>query len=207
MDILVDWGVNALSLVDNATERLGKESDIAAVNDKIGWVRDFRKEIAEWKQIMELVGITETFVRTQGLFRECDKTLRCELRFSSNATERVIRIRWSLIEYVLNESLKARPGERLLGSSEIVESVFGSFKYLQGEHARGSLTGLVLAIPAMVARTTQQVVHSALETVPVKVVRTWIKEKFGKSARAKRKEAFSVPRLPEQKRDRFYVPA
>jgi len=108
---------------------------------------------------------------------------------------------------VLDASLKAKPGERLLGSSEVLESVFGKFKYMQAEHVKGSFTGMVLAIPAMVSKTTQEVVRCALETIPVHTVRTWMKEKFGKSALTKRKEAFSTPIYPEQKPDQFRLSA
>ena len=89
----------------------------------------------------------------------------------------------------------------------MLESVFGKFKYMQHEHEKGSLTGMVLAIPAMVAQTTQEVVLHALETVPVHKVRTWMKKKFGKSALAKRKEAFSAPVNSEQKPDQFPLSA
>ena len=146
---------------------------------------------------------TETYVRTQGLFPQCDQELRPKLRLSPHPTERTIRIRWALIEHVLDASLKAQPGERLLGSSEVLESVFGKFKYMQHEHEKGSLTGMVLAIPAMVSQTTTDVVQRALETVPVQHVRTWMKEKFGKSALTQRKEAFSAAVHSEQKPDQL----
>ncbi len=164
------------------------------------WLFQFRKDLTEWNKILKLVEKTETFVRTNGLFRGCDQELRELLRLSPKATERTFKIRWSLIEYVLDASLKAKPGECLLGSSEVIESVFGKFKYMQAEHTEGSLTGMVLAIPAMVSKTTEAVVQRALETVPVHKVRTWIKEKFGKSNLTKRREAFSAPANAEQNR-------
>ncbi len=132
----------------------------------IAGIFQFRADLAEWKTILELVEKTETYVRTQGLFLECDQELRPLLRLASQPTERTIRMRWSLIEYVLDESLKAQPGECLLGDSEVIESVFGKFKYMQREHEKGSLTAMVLAIPAMVSQTTQDVVLRALEAVP-----------------------------------------
>ena len=53
----------------------------------------------------------------------------------------------------------------------------------------------------------QEVVQGALEAVPVENVRTWMKETFGKSARVKRKEAFSIPANTEQKPDQFRLSA
>ena len=207
MDILVTWGVKMLGFLDGIEAHVKTTSEVEAIGEKMDWMVQFREDLAEWKEILDFVEKTETYVRTIGLFQGCDREIRCLLRLSPKATERTIRIRWSLIEYVLDESLKAKSGERLLGSSEVIESIFGKFKYMQREHVKGSLTGMVLAIPAMVAQTTQEVVQRALETVPVDVVRIWIKEKFGKSALTKRKEAFSTPVKSEQKPEHFLLSA
>ena len=173
--------------------------------EKLQWICDFRKEIEEWRCILELIEKTETFVRTKGLSPGCDKELRSVLRLGPNSSERTIRIRWRLIEHVLDESLKAKPGECLLGSSETLESVFGKFKYLQDELSKRSLTGFVLSIAAIVSQTTEDVVQRALETVPVKDLRAWIEQKFGQSAASKRMAAFAKKAIPEQKQDRIYA--
>jgi len=207
MDILVDWGVQMLAFLDHLQEQGPNLSERKVIQEKMDWILPFRADLAEWKGILELVEKTETYVRTQGLSHGGDQALRSLLRLAPPSTERTIRMRWSLIEYVLDESLKAQPGECLLGSSEVIESVFGKFKYMQREHEKGSLTAMVLAIPAMVSQTTQEVVQSALEAVPVQKVRTWMKETFGKSARTKRKEAFSIPANTEQKPDQFRLSA
>ena len=207
MDILVDWGVKMLAFMDHLEEQLPDESEREVIQEKMDWIIPFRADLAEWKAILDLVEKTETYVRTQGLFQGCDQGLRSLLRLAPQPTERTIRMRWSLIEYVLDESLKAKPGEQLLGSSEVIESVFGKFKYMQREHEKGSLTGMVLAIPAMVSQTTQDVVLRALEAVPVQQVRTWIKETFGKSPQVKRKEAFSIRANTEQKPDQLRLSA
>ena len=207
MDILVDWGVKMLACMDRLEQQLPDPSERAVIQEKMDWIIQFRADLAEWKTVLDLVEKTETYVRTQGLFRQGDQALRPLLRLAPPSTQRTIRIRWSLIEYVLDESLKAQPGECLLGSSEVIESVFGKFKYMQREHEKGSLTAMVLAIPAMVSQTTQDVVLRALEAVPTQKVRTWMKETFGKSARVKRKEAFSIPANTEQKPDQFRLSA
>ena len=207
MDILVDWGVKMLAFMDHLPERCLDESEREVIQKKMDWIFQFRADIAEWETLLELIEKTETYVRTHGFFSACDQPLRSLLRLSPPSTERTIRMRWSLIEYVLDESLKAQPGECLLGSSEVIESVFGKFKYMQREHEKGSLTAMVLAIPAMVSQTTQEVIQCALETVPVQKVRTWRKEMFGKSAPVKRKEAFAILDNTEQKQDQLRLSA
>ena len=207
MDILVDWGTKVLQFFDNLEQRVSSVSERVAIRKKLDWIEQFRPDITEWQVILELVSKTEDFVRKRGLFRGCDTLVRSILGLPPGVTARTLKIRWQLIEYVLDESLKVRPGERLLGSSEVIESVFGKFKYLQGEHARGALTGFVLSIAAMVSTTTEEVVHQALESVSANQVRAWVKQNFGKSPHIKRKEAFASLIVPEQKQDRLPVPA
>ncbi len=68
------------------------------------------------------------------------------------------------------EALKARAGERLLGSSEIIESLFGKQKFLEKEQSRNGFTGLLLALPALVAETSESVIKMALESIPTKSI-------------------------------------
>jgi hypothetical protein len=207
MDILVAWGVKTLAFLDRIEAHGPTPEDVESIRCKLGWLSQFSADLAEWDQILRLIGATETQVRRQGLFRACDGPLRHRLRLEPHATERTIRIRWALIEQVLEASLKARPGECLLGSSEVLESIFGKFKYMQDEHARGGFTAMVLAIPALVAQTTQEVVQRAIETVPVATVRAWISETFGTSALAQRKAIYATTVKEEQKPDQFLLSA
>jgi hypothetical protein len=99
---------------------------------------------------------------------------------------------------VKNESLKAKPEEHLLGSSEIIESVFGKLKGLEQDQAKSGFTGLVLSVAAVVSETTREVVQKAMETVPTKKVLEWTRLHLGQSVQAKRKIAFSNTKNTEQ---------
>jgi len=98
MDILVHWGVQMLAFMDHLEEKDPNPSEREIIQEKMDWIFQFRSDLAEWKTILELVEKTETYVRTQGLFLECDQELRPLLRLAPQPTERTIRMRWSLIE-------------------------------------------------------------------------------------------------------------
>ena len=101
------------------------------------------------------------------------------------------KIRDELVTFVAQEESKARPQERLLGSSEVIESVLGKLKRLEQHQAKSGFTGLILGIGAMVSTTTQEVIQKALETVPTQMVLAWCQETLGPSVQAKRREALS----------------
>ena len=80
------------------------------------------------------------------------------------------------MDFVKTESLKAKPNKRLLGSSEIIDSVLGKTKRLEQDQSKSGFTGLILATAAIVSHTTQEVVAKAMEIVITKKVLEWIKE-------------------------------
>ena len=151
-----------------------------------------------------MIEVTESFVRKQGLYRGAHQELR-ETLAPLARMKRTKKVRAHLVAFVAGESLKAKPQERLVGSSEVMESVFGKVKRLEQDQAKTGCTGLVLSIAAMVSTTTTEVIQKALETVPTKPVLAWCKQTLGQSMQAKRKEAFAIREKMEQKRDQFKV--
>jgi hypothetical protein len=100
---------------------------------------------------------------------------------------------------VEKESSYAKPKERLLGSSEIIESLFGKQKNIEKQHAKNGFTGLLLSLAACVSKTTIDVVKNAMESVKTKTVIEWHKNNIGKSVQARRMSAFRLPKISEQK--------
>ena len=101
------------------------------------------------------------------------------------------------------ESAKAAPHERFLGSSEVIESVFGKLKRLEHHQAHSGFTGLVLAVGAMVSTLTHEVIQKALETVPTRQVRQWCQQHLGPSVQAQRHHAFRQLQPEEENQSHF----
>lgn len=111
------------------------------------------------------------------------------------------------MEVVTAEAAKAKDGARLVGSSEVIESLFGKWNRVEGEQARSGLTGLVLLLGAMGSHTSAAVIRQALENVPTKTVLTWCRDKLGKTVQATRRTLFVPPRKAEQKQDQIKLAA
>ncbi len=82
--------------------------------------------------------------------------------------------------------------EYLPNSSEVLESLFGKQKHLEGEHSNRGFSGLVLSMGAMVCNLNAAVIKKALETVPVKQVMQWQKEFPGPTLQARQLEMNST---------------
>jgi hypothetical protein len=162
--------------------------DHEQLQEKLGWITKFRDNLKEFEDILQIIEATESFVRKNGLDINSHIELR-EIMTCMGQTERAIKVRELLIAFVAEESSKAKPNERLLGSSEIIESVFGKLKRLENNQAKSGFTGLILSTAAMVSETTKEVVEKALKVVPTKEVLVWLKDNIGQSLQSLRKEA------------------
>lgn len=201
---LIRWARHALLVVDEP-KRLGKQ-ELAPelLEEKLGWLRNFRDRLDAWGELLQVVEVTEHVVRTQGVYRGLHRVLKARLAPVARRS-RAKQMSAHLVTFVAEESLKAKPHERLLGSSEVIESVFGTLKHLEQDQAKSGFTGLVLSLAAIVSSTTTEVVQKALETVPTKQVLAWCKQTLGQSVQAKRRKVFASRKKREQKRDQFKV--
>jgi len=199
VESLVRWGQAMLVWLDTAPSQVNPLFKVEHVQHKLDWVRRFRSQLAEWGDLFELVSLTESFVRQQGLYSEAQVDLEKRLAHVAH-TDRGQQVRRNLVAFVAEEQAQARPNERLLGSSEVIESVLGKMKRLEQNQAKSGFTGLVLGISAMVSTTTQEIIHQALETVSTHQVLAWCKEKFGRSVQSKRREVLAALGEAEQKR-------
>src|ERR1700730_6455203 len=111
-----------------------------------------------------------------------------------NAPRRAVeqrRLAVELIKFVREQASKAQPGERLPGSTEVLESCFGRFKTLEKDQAKGGFTSLLLGFGTLFAEATIERVLEAMEAVPTRKVRDWCAEHLGQTLFSRRKEAFA----------------
>lgn len=202
---LVAWGVRLLQYLDeDGSQRQAR--DRCRVEEVVGWVRQYRPEIEQWRQWVAVGTITEQFVKKYGVAAGGVQQLQHQLA-AAGTLPRTKQLCTEFLQFVREEEAKALAGERLVGSSEVIESIFGKWKRLEGDQARSGLTGLVLALGAIVAPTTPEVITQALTTVPTKTVLTWCREKLGKTVQATRRVLFASPRKAEQKPDQLLLAA
>lgn len=200
VDELVTWGQTMLAFLNQPAAQLECSFDLEQVKEKLGWVTGFRVPLENWGELFEIIGAAESFVRQHGLYAGVHSKLEKRLQGLAH-TPCSRRVRRELLDFVTGEEAQARPGERLLGSSEIIESVLGKLKRLEQDQAQSGFTGLILGLSAMVSTTTQAVIQKALETVSTQQVLAWCRETFGQSVQAKRREVVASLKGAEQKRD------
>jgi len=200
---LVKWGLDKLCLLDSPDDFSCLECTKDYIHQKLGWLTNFRRDLKEWKELIHIVKEAESFIKFQGIYRNCHIDLMMLPTFKGK-TLKAMQMRTELLDFVEQESRKAGENDRLLGTSEIIESVFGKMKRLEHDQAKSGFTVFILSLAAIVSKTTTDVVHNALETVPTKKVHEWVKENIGKSVQAKRMQVNNWVKNQEQKREQKF---
>jgi len=190
-DVLVTWGQKMLTFLDALQAAREPTFDRELVQEKLGWVTGFRSQLAKWGELFAIIAAAESFDRHHGLYREAHLELEKHLLPLPAQTERTQRVRRELVAFVAEQAAQVHPGERLLGSGEVIESVLGKMKRLEQDQSKSGFTGLLLGLSALVSTTTTAVIQKALETVPTKQVWAWCQETLGQTVQAKRREAFA----------------
>lgn len=154
---------------------------------KLGWLRDYREAIAQWSEWHEVIQVVVRQVRRCGIGMDSVATLEQRLEALKLSPSGRDVANQMLIFVRLHATAVHRPDELLIASTEILESLFGELKTLERQQAGSGLTGLILAMGAIVSTWTDEEITQALEATPWKAVQTWIDEHLGPTVQSQRR--------------------
>ena len=188
LEILLRWAAWALHFLDMHQEQGRADFNKNRLIQKLGWLHDFRKQLELWKEWLEIATTVEKEVKQNGYTQHTPAIIRDALTpIVKSKTGK--KLSADLLDFVSLQSKQVRGEERLLGSSEIIESAFGKLKHLEKTQEQSGFTILLLALAALLGPTTENVIASALSTVPTKKVKEWKDQHLPVSLQAKRREA------------------
>jgi hypothetical protein len=183
----IEWATRSLLLLDGSSEAQNPQ------REKLSGLNFYRSVIAEWSEMLQIAQCIEKEINTQGLSKDTPLKLALHFKAQPKLTCAANRqFRHELLRFLQFQTRELRGSERLVGSSEIIESVFGKQKYLEGEQAKSGFTGLLLAIPALVGELNRSVIKNALESTPVKTVWEWKNEFLGDNLQSRRLKDFGL---------------
>jgi hypothetical protein len=194
IEVLITWGNKVLSFLD-AHPKSSVPYDYDKINEKLSWLTTFRDSLQQWQHIMTVVEKVESYIRNKGYSQQTTVELECLLN-QNPSTGPAQRIKEQLMAFVKQQSANVKAGEILLGSSEIIESLFGKQKSLEGERLQQGFTSLILTIASFVSSTTIQVVEQAMISVKINKVKTWCAATLGQTLQSTKKKAFNQVLTP-----------
>jgi len=166
----------------------------ARMNDKLGWVRSYRNDLSKWNRCQEVMQRSLQFINHQGLFRGSADALSRSLNELmlkwDGPCELSKKMASSLIDFVRSSESSLVEGDRVWLSTENLESCFGMFKRLEGQHSKGGFTSLVAAMPMLLIDWTPELVRESLSAVSVKQMKAWVDKNLGTTLASRRATAY-----------------
>jgi len=191
---IIKWGNESLNLINNKLNdktqiKKLKENKInineqKRIKTELSWINEFVDLIAELTEINQVVQSIEKKIKHNGLTKENVKESEQKLQgLKSNNGKKFAE---SLISE-LNVQNKLLPEvEKLLFSSDILESTFGKYKNRTSENPMASITSLMLIIAAFTCELTEEKVKEIMEKIKISDIKKWEKKQIGTTLFKKR---------------------
>jgi hypothetical protein len=182
LEPLVRWGLGVIAY--------GKREAVtdAKFGTLFGWLKDFEAPLQEARQMVRMLKAVCAIIKENGL--NAAQVKRCDQRIREfGRTERVRALGRQIREFLREQAAQVKPGETLLGSSDVIESVFGKYKAAVERSPLKALTATVLMVAALTSDRTPAVIREAMETVGTAEVAAWFAANGEPTLLAKRRAA------------------
>ena len=188
------WGRMVSHHLSHCHSTARRGVDAARMNEKLGWVRDFRADLERWNRCQEVMQASLSFINRHGVYHGVAAKLEIELNKLRSVhpldCEASAMTASKLIAFVASSESQLPEGARAWLSTENLESLFGQYKRLEGQHSKGGFTSLVAAMPMLLTHWTPDKVRESFTKVPVKVMKEWSRKNVGTTLTSKRATAY-----------------
>jgi len=201
IEILVRWGINALAITE-----MRNHPDKELFERYCGWIHQYKGLVERLKQFDLISRHTREYIREYGVSNISGEhieivlnTAMDSLKFNMEACEYA----GQLIDFLHEQSKIVPNGQTWIGSSEIIESLFGKLKCLEQDQSKGGFTSLVLGVAACVGKIDVNLVKTAMAKIRTKDVDAWTREQMNETLLSKRRKSFG--RWKKEKRNKKVV--
>ena len=185
IDILLDWAVKILPYLES--DIYPEEIDKEIIVEKLGWVFFYKEDLIRWKCILDMSKVAERLIRSHGYKIGITEKLICELMPLSKCDHRCRIFQEKLVNAIFKEESKIKHfDQELLGSSEVIESLFGKFKNFESDQSKSGFTSSCLALAAMVGKVDSSIIKSAMESITVEKISDWKSQYISTSVQSQR---------------------
>ncbi len=195
IDLLVKWGSDMLHVLDNLDQFHDKKNEFIKY---LNWMKEYREDISRWNELITVTKIAKQLVSKNGVHYDTHKKFKKELKEMRLSPEGN-NFAEDMLNFFVSLSLEVSLDGIYVGSSEIIESLFGKLKYMERDQTSFGFTSLVLAAVASVGPLDRETVKQAIRTVRTEDIEKWSKEQVGTSVQSARKTLLNKIRMITKK--------
>ncbi|GFE72278.1 hypothetical protein [Chroococcus sp. FPU101] len=192
LDRLVNWSLRMfqcdLTFLARLLPNLSFPQFLARWQQKFSWLEDYYEPICFWRSLLFLTRTLEKQLKSFGLHQASllHYSQKLSLHKISHFT---LPFKQKIFSY-LQEQILPCFDHTFLATSDVLESLFGRYKYFSQRCPIKELRSLLLTIPLSTVNFNHEFVKEALTTVHVSDLSQWIQHTFGQSNLSKRKLLF-----------------
>jgi hypothetical protein len=186
LEKFINWACRILiALLDNQFPVKDRE----AIFKEYGWVFGLADDIKRFYQLWQVTNISRDLIRNYGIQADTASILSRKLQaliLDFQAQEFADKV----IQFVSEQSIKVKPYERLLGSTEIIESLIGLIKHHSNTQTHSGFTSSILIGAALAGKIDEQTVFDSMTVIRTADVREWEITHFNSTVQKKRAEFY-----------------
>jgi hypothetical protein len=184
-----DWEVLGKKLGQTAEQARGW------YDERFAWLEGFAADVRAWSGMLQAADVAVDEVQQNGLSRQTANRFWQRWRQGRPAEDfQAERYAGQIRSGLSRQAEKLSAGEVVLGSSDVIESLFGKYKEVMARGPEKEITANALLMALMCGPgASNEEIKAGLEKVSTKELSEWMAEQFGESDRAKKRDLFGGP--------------
>lgn len=180
INIISAYGIKILRM-------LKKQENIEEIREKSNWVKEYKEFIEELSIINKSTLKIQKILKKQSF--SIKTVSKCKDILEQLKSEKGKEFSRQMNCY-FEEVLELMPNkEKMICTSDIIESNFGKYKNYISDNSMAGITNLVLCIPAFTLKLTKEEIKEALEKTKMIDIENWTKENIGTTLLKRRRDA------------------
>ena len=172
MDMYIEWARNISSYrskIHNGEKIVEMEQAdfLKKFDSYFSWINDYQDEIKEWHQICSILVLAKNEVKINGLQSQTTINFQEKINAMENTSVRLNKITGNLSNFLKEETKGIPEGEKWLGTSDIIESIFGKYKIFSSRTTMRGIGKVILTIPVFTSSITIEKIKIAMETISI----------------------------------------
>jgi hypothetical protein len=156
----------------------------------------FKNKIIQWQEIANFITEVESQIKHYGLTCgngsqiQSTSQILTALYPKKRISKYVLGVMNPIFEFIKRQEAKLTPGQIVISSSDIIESMFGKWKSMAPENSMVGITDNIFIFPLLTVNLTTELIKKALEEVHTQQIDEWRNKVLGKTTYTKRRAVF-----------------
>lgn len=177
-----NWCIKTLKAIENGKIK-------GELYDKVKWILKYKQFITDLSELNNMICNIEKIFKHNGFSKSTEK--ECIEKVEELKTDIGLDFKERFKEYLVATRKLLPNADKILMTSDIIESAFGKYKNYVSSNPMAGITNLILCIAAFTSSLDESEIKEALETTTINDIKKWTNEFVGKTLYQKRREILS----------------